>query len=413
MTHSPESLWTGRHIVAFALLAMALSGFGQTFFIAVLGADIRAAFDLSHSFYGGVYSAATLVSALLLLRVGHWVDHWSLARVTVTALGVLALGCALIGSAGHVVVLATGFLLVRFGGQGLIAHIGITTAGRHFHLHRGKAIACSAIGLPIAEAVLPLSALLLLGLGGWRMPWWVAAAFLVVVAAPVMTLLARRIRPIASATEGADARCNANESISFTRGEALHDPGFYVLLPAALTAPFIVTAVLFHQAALAAASGWSVELIASAFTGYALGHVVALLLAGPLVDRLGAHRVLPLAILPMALGLIALAIGGPAWVAFAYLGLTGVTTGLTGTAGGSLWAERYGVQHLGAIRSVAQAIMVISTAVAPITLGVLLDMGVSATAIGIMLAAATVGCAVLATFAPAPRRRASPRRSPA
>jgi MFS family permease len=172
MTHSPESLWTGRHIVAFALLAMALSGFGQTFFIAVLGADIRAAFDLSHSFYGGVYSAATLVSALLLLRVGHWVDHWSLARVTVTALGVLALGCALIGSAGHVVVLATGFLLVRFGGQGLIAHIGITTAGRHFHLHRGKAIACSAIGLPIAEAVLPLSALLLLGLGGWRMPWW-------------------------------------------------------------------------------------------------------------------------------------------------------------------------------------------------------------------------------------------------
>lgn len=413
MTHSPESLWTGRHIVAFGLLAMALSGFGQTFFISVLGADIRAGFDLSHSFYGGVYSAATLVSALLLLRVGHWVDHWSLPRITVVALGLLALGCAVIGFAGHVAMLAAGFLLVRFGGQGLIAHIGITTAGRHFHLHRGKAIACTAIGLPIAEAVLPLSALLLLGLGGWRMPWWVAAVFLVVVAVPVMTLLTRRIRPVTSATEGADARYATNEPVSFTRGEALRDPGFYVLLPAALTAPFIVTAVLFHQAALAEASGWSVELIASAFTGYALGHVAALLLAGPLVDRLGAHRVLPLAILPMALGLIALAIGGPAWVAFSYLGLTGVTTGLTGTAGGSLWAERYGVRHLGAIRSVAQAIMVISTAVAPITLGVLLDMGVSATAIGIMLATITVGCAVLAAFAPAPRRRASPQSSPA
>ena len=412
MTHSPESLWAGRHIVAFGLLAMALSGFGQTFFIAVLGADIRAAFDLSHSFYGGVYSAATLVSALLLLRTGHWVDRWSLTRVTVTALGLLALGCTLIGIAGHVAVLAAGFVLVRFGGQGLIAHIGITTAGRHFQLHRGKAIACTAIGLPIAEAVLPLSALLLLGLGGWRVPWWVAAAALVVVAVPLMALLASRIRPVTSTTQQGDTRHTPNEPISFTRGEALRDPGFYVLLPAALMGPFIVTAVLFHQVALADATGWSVELIASAFTGYALGHVAALLLAGPLVDRLGAHRVLPLAILPMALGLIALAIGGPAWVAFAYLGLTGVTTGLTGTAGGALWAERYGVQHLGAIRAVAQAIMVISTAVAPITLGVLLDMDASASAIGIMLATITVGCAVLAAFAPAPRRRVSRQSNP-
>ncbi|MDZ7810719.1 MAG: hypothetical protein U5L11_12250, partial [Arhodomonas sp.] len=46
---------------------------------------------------------------------------------------------------------------------------------------------------------------------------------------------------------------------------------------------------------------------------------------------------------------------------------------------------------------------------APITLGVLLDMGVSASAIGIMLATITVGCAVLAAIAPAPRRRASPK----
>ncbi len=412
MTHSPESLWAGRHIVAFGLLAMALSGFGQTFFVAVLGADIRAAFDLSHSFYGGVYSAATLVSALLLLRVGHWVDQWSLTRVTITALGVLALGCALIGSAPHVAVLAAGFLLVRFGGQGLIAHIGITTAGRHFHWHRGKAVALTAIGMPIAEAVLPLSAIVLLGLGGWRIPWWGAAGVLVVVAIPVMTLLARRIRPVTSTPE-ADAEYNAHAPLSFTRGEALRDPGFYVLLPAALVTPFIVTAVLFHQVALANASGWSVELIATAFTGYALGHVAALLLAGPLVDRIGAQRVLPLAILPMAVGLIALAIGGPAWVAFAYLGLIGVTTGLAATVGGSLWAERYGVRHLGAIRSVAQATMVLSTAVAPIALGMLLDMDISAATIGFILATGTVGFAVLATFAPAPRRRTSPRHSPA
>lgn len=412
MNHSSESLWTGRHIVAFGLLAMALSGFGQTFFVAVFGAEIRAAFDLSHSYYGGIYSGATLVSALLLLRVGHWVDRWSLTRVTLTALGLLALGCALLGLAPHVAVLALGFLLVRFGGQGLIAHIGITTSGRNFRQHRGKAIALTASGLPLAEAVLPLTAILLLGVGGWRLPWWMAALFLVVVAMPVMTLLARRIRPFTSTPEDEGAGAGVEQSASFTRAEALRDPGFYFLLPAALVTPFVVTAVLFHQVALAEASGWSVELIASAFTGFALGHVAALLLAGPLVDRIGAHRVLPLAVLPMALGLVALAIGGPAWVAFVYLGLTGITTGLAATAGGSLWAERYGVRHLGAIRSVAQAMMVISTAAAPVALGVLLDLGMSATATGIMLAVATVAVALLAALAPTPQRRPGPHRSP-
>jgi MFS family permease len=413
MTHSPESLWGGRHIVAFGLLAMALSGFGQTFFFSVQGAEIRAAFDLSHSSYGGVYSAATLVSALLLLRVGHWVDRWSLARVTATALGILALGCTLIGFAPHLAALAVGFLLVRFGGQGLIAHIGITTSGRHFHWHRGKAIALTALGMPIAEAVLPLSAIALLGLGGWRMPWWGAAGVLVLIAIPVMTLLARRIRPVTAPSQADTTGSTVHERVSFTRGEALRDPGFYFLLPAKLASPFIVTAVLFHQVALADASGWSVKLIASAFTGYALGHVAALLLAGPLVDRIGAQRTLPLATLPMALGLIALAIGRPPWVAFVYLGLTGVTTGLVATVGGSLWAERYGVQHLGAIRALAQAMMVISTAVAPIVLGMLLDRGVGAAAIGFTLAGCTVGFAVLAMFAPAPRRQGSPRQSAA
>ena len=44
---------------------------------------------------------------------------------------------------------------------------------------------------------------------------------------------------------------------------------------------------------------------------------------------------------------------------------------------GALWAEIYGVAHLGAIRSMAQAIFVLSVALSIVGMGWLLDLGVT------------------------------------
>jgi len=405
MNGSEPGLWQGRHLLAFGVLAMALSGFGQTFFIAVFGGELRAAFGLSHAAYGTLYSLATVTSAMLLLRAGAWVDRWPLARVTGLAVILLAAGCGVIGTAGHVALLALGFLLVRFAGQGLMAHIGLTVAARSFTARRGKAVAITAAGMPLAEAVLPATAVALTGLAGWRISWWLSAAILLALALPLLVNLARR--PIPRGTPDANAEHAAGAVRSHTRAEALRDPGFYLLLPAALAAPFVVTAVLFHQVAIAEAQGWSLELVASAFIGFAGGHVLTLMAAGSVVDRIGAHRSLPLAVLPMGAGLACLALASGPWVAFVYLTLTGATVGAVAATSGALWAERYGTRHLGAIRSVAQATMVVSTAIAPVVLGLMLDLGWSVTAIGASLAIATGLAAGLATLAGAPAARAA------
>jgi hypothetical protein len=47
-----------RHLV-FGVLLMALSSFGQTFFIALFGAQIRVAYALSDGALGAVYAAGT------------------------------------------------------------------------------------------------------------------------------------------------------------------------------------------------------------------------------------------------------------------------------------------------------------------------------------------------------------------
>ena len=66
---------------------------------------------------------------------------------------------------------------------------------------------------------------------------------------------------------------------------------------------------------------------------------------------------------------------------------------------GALWPERYGVRHIGAIRSVMQAIMVLSTSLAPVLLGLLLDGGAGMPLLVVLLAGYTASAVLLAGVA--------------
>lgn len=125
----PAFMRENPRLAVFALLATASSGFGQTFFFSVFGSGIRETFALQNSTYGLIYSLATLTSAILLLKLGPLADKWSLNRITVLAVAILTAGCLTIAVAPHWLLLIPGFLLARLGGQGLMGHIGLSTAG--------------------------------------------------------------------------------------------------------------------------------------------------------------------------------------------------------------------------------------------------------------------------------------------
>lgn len=390
-------------LALYALLATASSGFGQTFFVSVFGASLRHEFALSNSAYGLTYGVATLCSAALLIRVGALADHWALTRVTTLALILLASGCMVLGSAAHWVVLIPGFLLIRLGGQAMLTHLGMTVAGRYFQLGRGRIMALTAAGFPLAEATLPASAGFVLAQnwwGGWRLAWFGAALFLLLAVLPLLLWLARGAQH--PAQMGSTDHASAAQSLS--RAQVLRDPGFYLVLPATLAAPFSVTAIMFHQSTIAELQGWSLEVIAASMTCFALGHLVSLFIAGPLIDRVGGQRALPLVLLPMWCGMLVLAFSAAAWTPYVYLGLVGSTLGGSGAASGALWPERYGTRHIGAIRSVAQAALVFSTALAPFLAGYILDATASAPTLAIVLGITILGVALMGCFAPAVAR---------
>ena len=63
--------------------------------------------------------------------------------------------------------------------------------------------------------------------------------------------------------------------------------------------------------------------------------------------------------------------------ALAYMIAAGVTIGAGHTIVMSMWAEVYGTAHLGAIRSIVQALMVAISALSPFVFGELFDVGVT------------------------------------
>lgn len=383
MIKLPAFISNNPRLAFYAFLAVAASGFGQTFFISVMGGELRQAFGLSHTAYGSLYSGATLISAFLLFRFGALADIWSLPKVTNLALAILAGGCLVIGVAFSSLMLFLGFILIRFGGQGFISHVGITTAARYFSSQRGRAVALAELGFPLSEAILPAGAVFIITHLGWRWSWLTGSLFLMAIVWPLLLFLAKKTPAFHQDTT---TPVKKNKIANATRNQVLRDPGFYLVLPATLAIPFTVTGLFFHQVAIADAQGWSVQLLGRAFSGYALGHLLTLFVAGTVVDRISAGRTLPLGLLPLVASLVFLGLIQSDWAAYVYLALIGMASGLCATAGGAVWAERYGLMHLGAIRAMTQAIMVLSTAIAPILLGFLLDFGMEVTTLSISMA---------------------------
>ncbi|MEM6616260.1 MAG: MFS transporter [Pseudomonadota bacterium] len=351
-----------------------MSTFGQTYFIALFSGEIRAELGLSHGEFGTIYGLATLLSAATLVWLGKIADRENLALVGVfvaAALGAAALGMSLV--AGSVMLFFVLFLLRLFG-QGMMTHTSQTAMGRWFVATRGRAIAISGFGFPTSEAIFPILVVALLAFFDWRTLWVIVSGILIFAAAPGLFLLLMKSREPKGQAEDKDQTGVARQ---WTRADVLRDPVFFVLLPALLAPAFIGTGIFFHQVHLVETKGWELSWFAGAFPLYAAFSVATALGTGFLVDRFTAKRVMPLVLVPQAIAVFLFAEFSDRGVIPVAMALTGMTAGLMSTVTGALWPEIYGTKHLGAIRSIAMAAMVLASAGSPFLLGILIDFGIS------------------------------------
>ncbi len=353
---------------------------GQTVFIAQFNAPLRATFALSHGQFGLLYTLATLMSSICLVWVGSLADRIAPRILAVACALLLAATCVLMSQVHNIVLLGVALFGLRLLGQGMMTHVAVTTMSRWFNRFRGRALAFTQLGFPSGEAILPFVVTIAISGLGWRYVWIASALSLSLVIAPVLVFLLRD--PPDGRRAKARGAVNPDGALSehptgrhWTRGAVLRNRVFWLAIPGFMGPPAIGTLFIFHQAHLAQIKGWELTSFTALFPVLSVSTVVTSLVSGALIDRFGAFRLMPLVLLPEAIGCVALGATNSYWAMPVFFASFGTTMGLMSPVIGALWAELYGTAHLGAIRALATSAFVLASAVGPGLAGTLIDLG--------------------------------------
>lgn len=360
--------------LAFGALLTMTSAFGQTFFFGLFANSVREAFDLSHTGFGTLYMAGTLCSAATLLWAGKLADGQNFrfaAGLLICGLGVMTLVAA---TATHWIIFGLAVYGLRFLGQGMMYHLSMTAMSRWFAKNRGRALSVAALGLPVAEVILPIVIAFAILQYGWRTSWLACALFVFLFCLPVALLLLSKERMRGSSvseTREGDARIR-----QWTRSEALRDPVFYLLSLCTMVPNFIVTGLLFHQSQLSREMGWHELLFPAGISAYSVANVCGAFLVGWLSDRFGSEKMLVPWLIPMIFGLLLISSGWGAWSVPAAMLFFGMTQAFAGIITSAVYADLYGTRHLGSIRAVLIAGSAFATALSPGLMGIWIDAGI-------------------------------------
>lgn len=355
---------------------------GQTLFIAQFNQDIRAHFGLTDGQFAGLYTIATIFSAVLIAFIGNVTDRYSPRLLSIICLVGLAITASAMSLVDHWVFLCIIIFGMRFFGQGMLPHIAQTAMSRWFNRFRGRALAFSQMGYTMGEAMLPFVITTALISLSWRNVWVIVSAFLIIIMLPLVLLFLRDPPDGKKAKARGDVNPDSSEATALTgahwkRSKVMRDPLFWLLILGAMTLPALGTLYFFHQAHLVGVKGWDVTTYTAWFPIMSVTGVSVSILSGFLVDRFGAYKLLPVFLLPVGIACLIMANFDSVWTIPVFLIVLAMGTGMTPSVVGALWAEMYGTTHIGGVRSLAIAGMVFASAAGPGISGAFIDAGVN------------------------------------
>ena len=250
----------------FLLFGMAMafcSSLGQTFFISLFSAEIRAELDLSHGAFGSYYALATTASAISLVWLGKLADTMRVERLALFVICCLCASAMLFSQVFSVVTLVFGLYLLRLFGQGMTSHTHTTAMARRYVAARGRALSLAQMGMTAAESVGPASVVALLAFLDWRTLWLLLPLIPLVGLVPFLPVLTRRTRfqdgggleglRAAAASAGIDDSTPEDiitiDGITHWRRRAvLRDRRFWIgVIWLTMVPGFSITGLLFHQ----------------------------------------------------------------------------------------------------------------------------------------------------------------------
>ena len=360
-----------RWLAAGALLTF-LSSFGQTFFISIFAGEIRQEFGLSHGQWGGIYTLGTGASAAVMVWAGGLTDKFRVRSLGTAILVMLAGACAFMALNNAVWLLPLVIFALRFTGQGMTSHIAVVAMSRWFIATRGRALSVATLGFAAGEALLPLVFVTLMIVVDWRMLWFLSG-LIALMGIPVLTGLLRQERTPQSLAQSDQPA--GMEGRHWARNQCIRHFLFWFMIPALLGPSAFNTAFFFHQVYFAEVKEMTHLQLVAMFPFYTVISIFAMVASGWALDRFGTPRLIPWFQLPMVVGFALFAFAGSWGGVLAGFFFLALTTGANTTLPNAFWAEFYGTRHLGSIKAMAAAVMVLGSAIGPGLTGFGIDLG--------------------------------------
>ena len=398
-------------VLLVGAVGMIMTSPGQTYTVSIFIEHFISDLGISRSLVSSLYTVGTLIGGFLLPWMGRLVDRRGVRR-TMTAVAVLfGMACAFMGTVRGAVMLAIGFTLIRWLGQGSLWLVSANAINRWWVRRRGTVMGMAGVlaailglgGYPWAvDRMIPAL--------GWRWTYAVLGLATLGILVPMAWWLLRdRPEDVGLLPDGAARTRDAGEreltEENWTLPEAVRTPAFWILSLGSSSIAMLTTGLLFHIVSIFADHALSSSAAAAAFAPIAVATAVLTLLGGALMDRVPAKLMMALALgFQAASLLLARSLDGPA-LAVAFGVTLGATQGLSRSVSGVVWAKYFGRQNLGSIAGLSQTIGVLGAALGPLPLGIARDVLGS-------YDAALLSCSILpallciaALFVRRPRRR--------
>ena len=359
-------------VILFGFIFTFFSSFGQSFFLGLFNSSIRDALSITHGQFGSIYASATLLSSFILVWIGKKIDDINILKFASYVVALLAISCFLFSQISSIFFLFFSIFLMRLSGQGLMSHTATTTITRFFEKSRGRALSTTWLGLSLAEFILPLLIIFLLTLVDWR-NIWISISILIIVVLPIVSFsLVKNIK--LDSREISNIKGLKKKDIKqWTRTEVLKDYRFYIICLSMLAMPSIATGTFVYQSFIVSSKGWGPYVIAQSFMVYSFLSVITLFLSGFLIDKFSSRKLLIYMNIPLLFSTFVLYYFNSSISSFVFLGLIGISNGLSNVLGSATWAEIYGVKYIGSVKALTTALMVFSTAFGTALFGILID----------------------------------------
>ncbi len=409
-TRNPR-IFHGWYIVGIAVTtSMLLSGF-QTYAFSFFFKPMSEELDISRSALSAVFLIRAVIMGFLALPIGMVVDRYG-PRALVT-IGILIGGLATMGMAwvGSLLSFYLVFGVIRAFSLTLSgAEVTTTVVAKWFIHYRARALAISAIGVPMAGVFLAPLAALLINLYGWRNSFIIfGAATLAILLVPAWLKMRRMPEDLGLFPDGhtpdqvrARGVASGDTVISernWTMAEAVRTPALWLITISLNLTIFMTSSITLHQVPYMSDKGFSATIAATAVILMTFMAVLAKFFWGFLAERYPFRYCMVASQLFDAVGITLLLTASTNFGILAYAFTMGIGRS-EGLWNAHAYSTYFGRRFLGSTRGIVAPIRIVASGGGPLVTGLFFDAnGDYVTIFRIFIGVTLLGavCSLLAT----------------